>query len=206
MLALEDVSTEAELSCLLDYGADINERLNDKGEAALHLACAKLAGATFRMLCEFGADVNANACNSITPLMLAARAGHLSSVRTLIVHGAAVNSRTLRGATPLMFAVLGNSNVEVVRELLANGARVKDVHLEGEGSFLLAATSCNPALLKTIITSGVNVNAVAMLGYTCLEMLTKGAASDVNNICLLLAAGASMSFPISDASSHVARR
>ena len=87
-------------------------------------------------LIEFGADFHARLESGFTPLLLAARAGHLDAARVLIAAGADVNQRIapspewrhlgfgakLRpGATALHVAV-ENGNYELAAELLAAGA------------------------------------------------------------------------------------
>ena len=43
------------------------------------------------LLIEFGADVNASNASGVTPIMFAARQGHLEIVRLLIQHGGIIN-------------------------------------------------------------------------------------------------------------------
>lgn len=65
-----------------------------------------------------------DACG-ITPLMLAARAGNVETVRLLIEYGADVNAADYCGKTPLMYAATsqkGDRTVEIVEILLENGA------------------------------------------------------------------------------------
>ena len=43
------------------------------------------------LLVEFGADVNASNASGVSPIMFAARQGHLEIVRLLIQHGGIIN-------------------------------------------------------------------------------------------------------------------
>jgi ankyrin repeat protein len=79
-----------------------------KGETALHYA-AKLDDCLEQQECigellAAGADVDEETEEGVTPLMIAARAGHPEAMRCLLVGGARVDARSVSGQTALCFA------------------------------------------------------------------------------------------------------
>jgi ankyrin repeat protein len=70
-----------------------------------------------------GANVNGRGMHAMTPIMSAARGGHLGVVSQLVTQGADVNSHNDSGST-LMWAV-DSGNEELVNYLLRSGADVR---------------------------------------------------------------------------------
>jgi len=68
-------------------------------------------------------NINSQAPDGDTPLLLAVRQRDLTKTRLLLDAGAEVNTADSQGYTPLMFAVMAN-NPELVQELLSYGADV----------------------------------------------------------------------------------
>lgn len=80
-------------------------------------------------LLEQGAEVDAREDNGDTPVIEAARCGHIIALKMLLDRGANVNAQNNDGDTALMMAGL-TSDPTMVRLLLARGAnaRIKDKH------------------------------------------------------------------------------
>ena len=83
---------------------------------------AALAGAAEQVngLLRTGANVNGKGMHAMTPIMSAAKGGHLEVVKELIARGADVNCHNDSGSV-LMWAI-GSGNEELVRFLLNRGA------------------------------------------------------------------------------------
>jgi ankyrin repeat protein len=103
-----------------------------------------------------GAKVNVRTAalyeeKSQSPLLLAARAGHLDAVRVLVDGGADVNAHSLVGNTPLGEAIKGR-NREMFDYLYTHGARaeVKD--------FNLAVGTGDVALVKWFLEHGFQID------------------------------------------------
>ena len=107
---------------LLQAGADPNTADVRRSTAPLCAAHgnSKHTGAV-RLLLQAGADVNAANVNGQTPLMAAARNGHIEALRLLLEAGADVGAANAKGQTALMSAAQ-NGHLEAVRLLLEAGA------------------------------------------------------------------------------------
>lgn len=99
MIAAFNGDTKAALE-LIDKGAEINR----PGWTALHYASAVGNVVLMRKLIENSAYIDAESPNKTTPLMMAARAGHLSSVQFLITEGADVTAKNELGLNAIDFA------------------------------------------------------------------------------------------------------
>jgi ankyrin repeat protein len=78
--------------------------LKSSGWNALHYAAFGGSPEVVRYLLERGADKNALAPNWYTPLMLAARNGHVAAARALLQDSPDLNHRGLKGETALAIA------------------------------------------------------------------------------------------------------
>lgn len=75
--------------------------------------------------------VDAKTLHATTPLMLAARSGHVECVRALVQHGAEINASDAYQYTPLHWAASWGREA-CVRELLDAGAEVNVLNNLGE--------------------------------------------------------------------------
>jgi ankyrin repeat protein len=116
-------------------------------------------------LIELNLDVNrvSNHTNT-TPLILAAIAGHVEIVRTLLANKVCVNSAMKNGATALYVAAQ-NGHIEVVRLLLNNGADVNQAGIEGRTALGAAAKSGHSHVARAILEiEEVDVNKTDIYG------------------------------------------
>ena len=122
---------------LMATGQSINE-LDDQGQSPLYYACLRGDTALIKQLVTKGADLNARAKNSDTPLIALVRntVDVTASATFLEQHGADLNAQNEAGQTALMVAVLRSPDVldfrsetALVKGLLAAGAdpNLKDV-------------------------------------------------------------------------------
>ena len=146
-------STEA-VKSLLVFGADVNATEAERGQTALMWATAQKHPAVVGALVEHGADLNARSATlplytpkiidksvalydfynenvyfpkvrgGFTPLMFAAQAGDLDSVRILLAAGASIEDATPDDGSPLVLAS-SNGQQEVALFLLEKGANPK---------------------------------------------------------------------------------
>lgn len=120
------------------------------GVILFQFRCSSL-GADF----SCGADVNRQAMDMVTPLVLAAAGGHHEIVRLLIQRGAKVNHMDVVGNTALMYAAAGN-HPHTCNELLNKGANFTDTNEDGETAYSLAVkqqANLSQAVLENYISA-----------------------------------------------------
>lgn len=125
-----------------------------KGFTALHWACyyGQLASATVLVNC--GAQINREAPEGVTPLLLAAAGGHNEIVRLLLQRGARVNHVDIVGNTALMYAVAGN-HPHTTKELLECFPDVTATNDNGDSAYSLGVennANLSQAVLENHIT------------------------------------------------------
>ncbi|XP_004605512.2 ankyrin repeat domain-containing protein 16 [Sorex araneus] len=97
-----------------------------------------------------GLDIEAADRDSKRPLHEAAAAGHRDCVRYLLTRGAAVDSLKRADWTPLMLACAKRS-LEVIQELVENGADPLLKNKDGWNSFHIASREGDPLILQYLL-------------------------------------------------------
>lgn len=124
------------------------------GFSPLHWACHYGQLATAQSLVEAGADVNKQAPELSTPLLLAAAGGHHEIVRFLLDNGASVSHMDIVGNTALMYAAAGN-HPHTCNELLSRNPDVTVTNENGDTAYTLAleyGATLSQAVLEHYIT------------------------------------------------------
>jgi ankyrin repeat protein len=88
------------VEALLTKGVEVNQ----PGWTALHYAAASGNNDIVTMLLEKSAYIDAESPNKTTPIMMAARSGHILTVKLLLDEGADVSLKNEQGMTALDFA------------------------------------------------------------------------------------------------------
>ena len=93
-------------------------------------------------------------------LIVAARAGDVGRVRSLLERDAAVDARDASGVTALVAAAYGN-NVDVARSLIEAGADVNVKDERQQSAYLIATSEVgdDPRLLELTLANGADVDA-----------------------------------------------
>lgn len=130
------------------------------------------------LLLEHGADVNTYDHHGRTPLHKAAVAGHVPIARMLVKYGADVAAVDHAKLTPLHSAVRcmdRKDSVEMVELLLKSGAgKVVNVgDVDGSSALHWAALGESRVIIKMLLESGANVNAMDKCGRTPLDRAVK---------------------------------
>ena len=167
MLAAENNSNPETLRTLIENGADVNaapDRLTQ-----LTLSAMRGSNSEFlRVLIENGANVNAADNEGLTPLMWGIAGDNL----TISPYRDGANAPVSR-RTPLISAVMMNSNPEVLRILIENGADANAVFY-GKTLLVWAAMrysmNSNPEVLRVLVENGANVNATDRTGRSPLKL------------------------------------
>lgn len=93
------------INTLIEAGADFN-RKDGRGNTVLHILCGKLGGGredVVNRLASQVRDVNIRNFDDCTPLHLAAKAGNLAAVNSLVKAGGRIDARLPDGSTALFF-------------------------------------------------------------------------------------------------------
>lgn len=122
-----------------------------------------------------------------TDLMLAAVAGDLEKVRSLLQKGVIVNARNYYGTTALMGAAAGGFD-DVVRVLLAKSAYPNSKSNTGTTPLMLAARGGHAGVARLLIQAGAKVNESDMEGISPLMYAVESGGTDT--VKLLIQAGA----------------
>jgi len=133
---------------------------------ALHRACIANHFPVFRLLIDFGGDVNAkSAVTEYTPLHHAAQHGHTQLVQYLLEQGAYLdvpshefNCLTCNGWTPLHFAA-DNGHLEAVKQLLDTGAEIDILSSGKETPCSMAAEHGHFAVVRHFVAYGADIHA-----------------------------------------------
>jgi ankyrin repeat protein len=145
---------------------------------------------TFRILIAHGANLEPRSAeDNATPLIIAAKMGHVSAVQALVEAKADVNARDKQETTALI-ADASRDVVESAKMLLAagQGASMKQAFAPVEKSDKSPATANRQAIARALLKGGADVNAADKDGATALHKATQ--IGDVELVQLLLGAGA----------------
>jgi uncharacterized protein len=167
------------LRALLARGADVDARERRRGQTALMWAAAGKHAAAVKVLTERGADLNAASTAGFTPLMFAAREGDQTSTQLLVAGGARINDLSRDGESALLIAAASVAGVTardyrlipepsgheaVAILLIERGANVNQADKFGMTALHHAVETRKPALLKTLIARGANIDARLVQG------------------------------------------
>jgi cytohesin len=139
---------------LLDHGAEVNGSQN--GFAALHAAADAGNRAMVDLLLNRGADVNAVAGNSGTPLCLAAKNGFQAVIEVLLAHKADVNASTSENLETPLYLSARQHQPKTIQMLLAAGA---NPNLENHnGVTALSEAAGSPEIVKLLLNAKADAN------------------------------------------------
>ena len=101
---------------------NIDARLSEDGETALHRAASRGHLKAVALLLDRGATVDAVDGEGVTPLILASYRGKTEVVRLLLERGAGVNAQEKRNGLSSLSHAVGRGDKDLVSVLLAHGA------------------------------------------------------------------------------------
>ena len=185
LLSAAQHSHAAVVARLLDAGANVNAVTPQSRQTALHVATINGADDIVALLLARGAEVNAVDVNGWTPLVTATHHRHVAVVARVLDAGANVNTVVER-STALHMASMNGAD-DIVALLLARGADVNAVDVNGWTPLQVATHHRHVAVVARLLDAGANVN-TAVEGSTALHMASVSGADDV--VALLLARGA----------------
>jgi cytohesin len=167
---------------LLKAGAGIEARENWGGQTALHWAASQNQPDMVRFLISRGADPDSRATvrdwqrrvtaegrpkdmnhGGFTPLLYAARDGHVSAVSALLEGKADINLADPDGTTPLLVTLI-NGHWDVAKLLIEAGANVNDWDFWGQSPLYIAVD-------MNILPAGFRVELPVMDKTTGIEVI-----------------------------------
>ncbi|XP_047431941.1 ankyrin repeat and SOCS box protein 13a.1 isoform X1 [Mugil cephalus] len=172
-----------QLKQLIESGTSVNLVTVDN-ITPLHEACIQAHPNCARLLLEAGAQVDVRTIHGSTPLCNACASGSLECAKLLLNYGAQVNpSLTALTATPLHEACIQGKtatamkrascidtvrqmltflagNVDVVRLMIANGARLEAFDVHFGPPLHIACAKGRIDCVKELLCAGANVNSV----------------------------------------------
>ncbi len=159
----------------LDMGTDVNEKDDLQMTPLLYADTKEIA----ELLIAKGADVDAMDMQGMTPLNMAASAGHTGIAKLLISKGANVNAKDNQGLTPLHRA----ETKEITELLIANGAYV--IVKKGDNGWTplhTAARTGRKEVVELLIAKGTDFNAKNDDGHTPLDLAIEEDETETANL------------------------
>ena len=159
----------------LDMGTDVNEKDDLQMTPLLYADTKEIA----ELLIAKGADVDAMDMQGMTPLNMAASAGHAGIAELLISKGANVNAKDNHGLTPLHRA----ETKEITELLIANGAYV--IAKKGDNGWTplhTAARTGRKEVVELLIAKGTDFNAKNDDDHTPLDLAIEEDETETANL------------------------
>lgn len=159
-----------EVAQRIAQGDDIYERkfLGECEVNALDLAIDGGYEDIVRLLLDAGAwPSDRDSLLDDTPLMRAARRGHVGIIRLLVERGADMDEHEFAGNRPLMLAALFGHR-EAVEALLELGAELECEARDGYTALLHAIHGAHPEIIRLLVERGAQINRHDKHGFTYL--------------------------------------
>lgn len=187
--AVNDNDIEA-LTELLTDGADPSRHFGELQRTALHQAAHHNYCGCLVVLLRHGAIMSIEDAKGDTAVHLAAWAGHVESLSTLLAHGADVDWLSGRDGYSPLWCAISAYQIDAARLLLKHGARVSLRSASGTRMMPLhqAAVTGQSAMCELLLDRGAQVDCVDDDLNTPLHY--SAAAGSVSSIKVLLRSGA----------------
>lgn len=173
---VDNVSTVQEMACQQISPNAVNPV---GGEPALVLAVREGAMRVFdALLRQPGIDLEAQAMNGNTALMMAAFKNNLRAAEALLARGARVNRA---GWTPLHYAAAGGSE-DIARLLIARKARLDAASPKQSGAYtplMMAAREGQAGMVRLLLEQGAKLALKNTEGLTAAQIAERAGRSDI---------------------------
>jgi ankyrin repeat protein len=144
------------VDCLLDNGADVNEKDKEGWTALMKTDNRRIA----ESLIKHGADVNAKDKDGWTALMIAALIGRFDIVKYLVDLGVDLNKKNNMGETALMLFIMSqNYNSDTAKYFIKHGADPNATDIHGDNVLMhFVKWRDDLAFVKYLVDLGVDPN------------------------------------------------
>jgi ankyrin repeat protein len=157
------------VQALLERRAKVDlEGRNIQGRTALHHAADQDHAAIVGLLCEAGAQTDAQDFHGHTPLHVASWQGHLASVEALVAASASLELRDSNGDTALALAAT-EPVPSVVRCLLAASADREAENAHGQTPLIRAAMEGQAEIVEILLSAGASIDHRDQNGRSALD-------------------------------------
>ena len=175
-------TSERFLRWAIKLGVDINQlnsvnRFNPKdpnnGKSILHKAAMAGNLALVKTLIKVGAKVDLKDRDGSTALIHAIANEHADIAQELVAAKADVNTKNSAGLMPLHLAACKKHNLELVKVLVAKGAKLNEHDfVQGWAPLHYAVRCCRHKVMEFLCQSGADVNTMAKNDATPLAIAT----------------------------------
>jgi ankyrin repeat-rich membrane spanning protein len=169
---------------------DVNAKVDDYDHSLMHLAADKGYAPLLKLLHQAKANIDIKDNVGWTPMMWAARSGHLPCVQFLVEQGAKIECMDDGLDKPSFMIAAINGHTDVVSYLLNVGANVDAVNWKGRTQLAEISSSkkCQATVMRLLLDHGANIDAQDNAGRTALINATL--AENIDAVKLLLENGA----------------
>lgn len=185
LAAAANVPSRDLVRLLCDFRASLDDAVGPRCETVLFIAARRGCAETVKFLCESGASLEKAQTSGVTPLHVAAAAGHWSVVRSLCkVRACPDRAELTRGTTPLLSAA-EQGHVKVVEALCASRAQKDQASLDGVTPLHVAVQMGNSPVAQMLCRAGAQRNKANAQGITPLHIASAmGHEELVRFLCL----------------------
>ncbi|WP_338848724.1 ankyrin repeat domain-containing protein [Massilia sp. W12] len=170
------VDNVSEARRVLALGIDPNLIANERGETVLMLAVREEAPRVLALLLDSpGIEIERQAKNGDTAIMLAAFKGQVEFMRALLAKGAKLNRS---GWTPLHYAAFGG-HAEALQFLLKQQAELEAPAPNGSTAIMLAAYAGQIQAVKVLLDAGADPLRRNQQGMNAIDMARQIERQDI---------------------------
>lgn len=180
--------------------------MGQNGQASLLDAAAAGGAAEVSRLIAAGADLDARDAQGRSPLLLAVAGNHVAVAKALLAAGANINAQAANRDTPWLLAGAAG-RAEIVAAMIPLKPDLTIRNRYGGNALIPACERAHVETVKLLLTSGIDLNHVNDLGWTCLleiVILGDGGPRHQEVAKLVLDAGADPSLADKDGLSPLA--
>ena len=139
------------------------------GVTDLHIACEQGSAAIVQGLLERGAEPGGADKSGHTPLMFAARDGHVRVARVLLHHDCAINAKSAELGCSALYTSAANGHAPFVELLLAEGASVDSVDQDNMTPLMAAIARRNFDVGTLLVGGGADLTRIDASGATLMD-------------------------------------